>query len=117
MVACRAIIVVVCMLTFGSSTLAADGWWRFGKSSEEPAASAPPAKKTVVNTWWPWSNSPPKKKSNQPSPYQKFTSGTKNAWNKTIDFLNPFDNKSPAKQPPISEPSGSDWLVGPRPTF
>ena len=47
---------------------------------------------------WPSSGSIVKKQSG-PSTWQKFKSGTKSAWNKTADVLNPFDDAKDKEEP------------------
>ncbi|MCA9192487.1 MAG: hypothetical protein KDB03_12020 [Planctomycetales bacterium] len=61
----------------------------------------------------------PKPKTNQPSLLARAGRSTRNAWNSTIDFLNPFDDASPpAKnqgyQPQLDKPQPKkgmlDWM-------
>ena len=103
---------------FGNSSTPGDGW--FGPRS---TSAASPAKKSSTNTWFPWTDDKPKKaktsKRKEPSMMEKVTDGTKNTWNKTVSFLNPFDNK-PAPKPPVKEDvfkpaSVNDFLKGEMP--
>jgi len=124
----------------------ADGW--FGMSSKsDTSKSASKAtssgSSSPWNSWWPWSTPQPrstakakpqaKPKSSSPSMFSQMQQNTKQAWNKTVDFLNPFDDKPSAgskpknatssggwfsksepKEPPMSVP---DWLAGEMPSY
>ncbi len=78
---------------------AGDSW--FG-SSKAPAANG--VTTNSKKSWWPsWPTStkskPKPTASKSTSMWSSVTKGTKNTWNKTTSFLNPFDNK-PRKRPP-----------------
>jgi hypothetical protein len=126
------------LLTFGAHTChAADGWFGSDSTASNKAASskATSATKTGgMSSWLPWSSSKPKAaKSKKPSMVSNMTRSTKSAWNKTVGFLNPFDNPPKAKaSSPIDTRSGDwfssgseekratsvpEWLGGERPKF
>ena len=84
-------------LWFGNSSTTDEKW--FGPRS----TSAGPTKTASSSSWFPWSSDKSKKKSSkskEPSMMQKVTNGTKSTWNKTVSFLNPFDNVSQSKPAP-----------------
>lgn len=106
----RVIVAMVCLIFFlASSAPAANEWWRLGTDGKTKASETTTKQKSASG-WWPWSSTS-SKKSTQPSVYQKFTRGTKNAWNKTVDFINPFDNKPADKPKSTSEPNSSGWFT------
>jgi hypothetical protein len=125
----------------------ADGW--LGMSSKSNASKSSSATATAKDkssswtAWWPWSTSQTKTsskskaqakpKSSSPSMFSQMQQSTKQAWNKTADFLNPFDDKPATKTKPKdksssggwfskSEPKGPplsvpDWLAGEMPSY
>ncbi len=100
-----------CAFLLTTSASASDGW--FG-SSKKPAANGVTSTGTK-KSWWPtWttkSTSKPKAKSSGKSMWSTVSTGTKNTWNKTTSFLNPFDNppKADASKAPPANSSG--WFT------
>lgn len=125
----------LCVFTCSMPALsAADSWWSGLSGGKSTSSTA--SKKGSSSSWWPWTSSsskPKSKSSSKPSTFDKMTKSTKSAWTKTVDFLNPFDDKSAAKAPAGSMPNtgnwfGSstpqdkpstvpEWMAGERPTF
>ena len=129
-----AIVLALCLFAFSQPALhAADGW--FGKSSSSTsAAGATSGKKTTKSSWFSWPAGKPKSSArSKPSMLEGMARSTKNTWNKTVSFLNPFDNPpkenpAPGSRPntgswfPSREPEGKptsvpDWLSGEMPTY
>lgn len=94
---------------------AGDGW--FG-GSKEPAfnGTTTGTKKSGMTSWLPsWPTSKPKAKSNKPSMLSSMTKSTKNAWNKTVSFINPFDNPPKSKVEPAGPLANSGgWFSSPK---
>lgn len=113
------VVLALCMFTCSMSVAAAaDGWWP--KLSDGKSTSSAASKKSDSSSGWPWSSSSkpkPKARSKKPSTFGKMTKSTKSAWNKTVDFLNPFDDPKPATKsasPADSSRTGS-WFSSPQP--
>ena len=76
------------------------------KTTTTTRPAKPPLSGWHMPKLWP-STSSGQAKSNQPSTFQKATTGTKNFFSKTADALNPWDNNQPAAPPPKSSGSNS----------
>lgn len=100
-----------------SSSVEADGW--FGSTSK-PAANGVTTS-GAKKSWWPsWTYSKPKPKTaanKKPSMLSSVTKGTKDTWNKTTSFLNPFDNppKAPKHTAPETGANSSGWFSSNKP--
>ena len=104
-------IVVACLATpwlaygeEGSKLPSLNPFSRKAKAGATSGASAPPTSGWHWPKLWP-AGSTAKAKSNQPSTWQKMTTGTKNAMAKTGDALNPFDDEK--KNEPAPRITGS----------
>lgn len=113
----RGVAVVLALCLFSShtsATYAADGWWPGWPSGK--ATSTASSRKNSNTSWLPWSASKPKSKAHKPSTFDKMARSTKSAWNKTVDFINPFDDKPAAKTTPGSVPNTNGWFNSTKPT-
>lgn len=128
------VVLALCLFTFSLPTLhAADGWFG-GSSSSSSTSGSSSAKKSAKSSWFAWPSSKPKSAArNKPSMLESVTRSTKNTWNKTVSFLNPFDNKPaekavsgsqpntgnwfPSREPPKKPSSVPEWLSGEMPTY
>src|SRR5947199_7199671 len=88
-----------------------DGAWKipnlnpFSSSGQAPTSSR--AAQPPTSGWkMPKLGSPtaaqPKRRANQPTSWNRATSGTQNLFSKTADALNPWDKKQPAPPPKLS---------------
>jgi hypothetical protein len=106
------VVLVLALFVFGQPTLqAADGW--FGNSVTSAGGSSSKAKKSEKSSWFSWPSSKPKAKSSgrsKPSMVQNMARSTKDAWNKTVGFLNPFDNPPAPQATPKSQPNTGSWF-------
>ncbi len=105
------IVAMLMVLLVCPTAPAADGWL----SSWMPGGNSKPATTTKKSgSWFPWIESKPKPpaapKVKGPSTFTKVTQGTKNAWNKTVDFINPFDNKPASTSSQSKSSSGGGWF-------
>ncbi|MGN6546054.1 MAG: hypothetical protein ACTHK7_13455 [Aureliella sp.] len=137
------VVLALCVFTLSTPSLSADdSWWSGMTGSKSTSSSASKSS----SSWWPWSSSASsaksssakKKSHSKPSTFNKMAKSTKSAWNKTVDFLNPFDSKPAEKSGPrgsvpntgswfpsssssasISDKPSSvpEWMAGERPTF
>ena len=92
------------------SASTSDGW--FGTSSK-PAANGVTTS-GAKKSWWPsWTSSKPKPKAkSNKSMWNSMTTGTKNTWNKTTSFLNPFDNPpKPSTSSKETAANSSGWFT------
>jgi hypothetical protein len=85
-----------------------DGGWGMPNLNPFGGKAKPPTSQRAANPatsgWkmpnlWPQTSAKPKKKSNQPTTWNRMTSGTTTFFSKTADALTPWDNK-PAAPPP-----------------
>ena len=107
-------LVVCLLLAIPLLAVADDGGWKMPNlnpfsqktTTRTPARTAkPPTSGWHMPSLWP-STKRAQSKSNQPSSWQKMTTGTKNLFSKTADALNPWDSKPQPSAPP--KPSGSN---------
>lgn len=109
-------VLALCLFVAGQPAVyAADGW--FGSSTGSSSSSSAATKKSTKSSWFSWPSSKPKSSArSQPSMFQKMTRSTKDSWNKTVSFLNPFDNPpAPKKKPAVSEPNTGNWFPSRQP--
>jgi hypothetical protein len=93
--------VLICIVLSAAPAQAQFGWFGSSDTSSSSQSSA------ATSSWWqPWSSSKPA--STEPSMLSKMGTSTKNSFSKTVDFLNPFDNK-PAKPKPKAKSASSSW--------
>jgi hypothetical protein len=97
-------LMLIALVWLASAGLAdAEGWQMpslnpFKKKDSHPAHLRITDDKSQSNWWNPKlpspSSSKPQASTSQPSTWNKMTRGTKAAWSKTTDALNPFDDKN-----------------------
>jgi len=105
-----AIVAILIAATSPLASSAADGDWKmpnlnpFSSTGKPPTAgrvSDPPTSGWHMPKLLP-KTAPARRKANQPTAWNKMTSGTQNFFSKTADALNPWDKKQPQPQPKIS---------------
>jgi hypothetical protein len=104
------IVTLVIGITSSIASIAADDGWKMpnlnpfaskGKPSTAARAGSPPTSGWHMPKLWP-SPAPDKRRVNQPTAWNKMTSGTQKFFSKTADALNPWDDTQPKPEPKIS---------------
>jgi hypothetical protein len=105
-----AIIAVLIGTAFPLASSAADDGWKMPNLNPFKGKGNPPTAARVSNAptsgWHApklWASpAPAKRKANQPTTWNKMTSGTQKFFSKTADALNPWDDKQPKPPPKIT---------------